>query len=85
MAAQYQLTGMQLLSGSIRIRVYDDPSGGTFLYQFIITAADWITFLTGVGADNTHAGTADTEYGLAIVSMTTGKSAGQVGVQEGIS
>ena len=85
MAAQFQLVGMQLGSGAIRVRVYDSPDGATFLYQWIISAADWITFLTGVGADATHAGTADVEYGLAISSMTTGKQAGQVGVQEGIS
>lgn len=85
MAAQFQVTGMKLSSGAIRVRVYDDPSGATFLYQWIISAADWITFLTGVGADAAHAGTAGTEYGLAIASMITGKQAGQVGVQEGIS
>jgi hypothetical protein len=67
---------MQTAAGDMRIRVHQkegSANDGGFDFQVDLTAAQWITLLTAVGADGAHAGTA------SVPAYTPdGKSAGEL-------
>lgn len=61
MAQQGYLEFVQLTSGKIQIRKTNknvNPEEVDF--EVVLTAAQWITLITGVGADGLHAGVANT-------------------------
>jgi hypothetical protein len=78
---KYTLGFMLLQNGNVRVRVYDSANNNTFIYQWEVLAADWISILTDAGAAAIHAGNVDVENVVA----NYGKQAGQVGVLEAVS